>query len=496
MFGSKPRNHIAGPLACLVLLVATAQGQSAPAVATASAPAAPPTCAQTLDSLDAKIRQNYAGFLLEVRGARRAAYDSVRANVAREAAATPLSDCVRPLTRLVRWFDDPHLFVYQNPVIDSASAQAARAALRRLPLDEETLRRRFARPELPLDPIEGLWYDGPTRLAIIKDPQAGTGHFVAVLLAGDTAGWSAGDVRAEIRRVGETAYAVDLRARNFARLRLEATLHRRSILRLSPGMWGKAAPLAAADSGLLDPTDVHRPRVVLRERSVVVSLPSHDPRFMRALDSAVMAAGEAIRARGLLIIDLRGNEGGSSQMSRALHPYISMPTRQPTPYDAGVPVMLSSSAQVAYARRAFGSDTSTFVRALLRRMEAALGQLVPIEDPPSAPPIDASYEGNWRVAVLVDRGTVSAAEVLVLRALRSRRAVVIGEPTAGALDYQSTQIVGLGTGDRRWALGYPTIAAHAELPARGMRGKGIPPTMRVEWATVTDAYAEVERRMR
>jgi C-terminal processing protease CtpA/Prc len=156
--------------------------------------------------------------------------------------------------------------------------------------------------------------------------------------------------------------------------------------------------------------------------------------------------------------------------------------------------MLSSPSQIAYARRAFGPDTSAFVRALVQRLEAAPGHLVPLEDTPSPPPFDASYEGKWRVAVLVDRGTVSAAEVLVLRALRSSRAVVIGEPTAGALDYQSTQIVGLGTGDRRWALGYPTITAHAELPARGMRGKGIAPNLRVDWATVPDAYAEVERR--
>ena len=100
------------------------------------------------------------------------------------------------------------------------------------------------------------------------------------------------------------------------------------------------------------------------------------------------------------------------------------------------------------------------------------------------------------MAVLVDGGTVSAAEVLVLRALRSERAVVIGEPTAGALDYQSTQAVGLGTGDRRWALGYPTIAAHVDLPTRGMRGKGIAPMVRLRWADVADAYAEVERRLR
>ncbi len=89
---------------------------------------------------------------------------------------------------------------------------------------------------------------------------------------------------------------------------------------------------------------------------------------------------------------------------------------------------------------------------------------------------------------------MSAAEVLVLRALRSTRAVVVGEPTSGALDYQSVQIVSLGTGYPRWGLGYPTITAHAELPRRGMRGKGIQPHVRMDWSTVADPIAEVERR--
>ncbi|MBL0937671.1 MAG: hypothetical protein IBJ03_02190 [Gemmatimonadaceae bacterium] len=456
-----------------------------------------PSCAKTLDSLDAKIRGNYAGFLLEVRDQRRVAYDRMRVELMREAQARTLDDCFATMRRFVDWFADPHLFVFQSATVDSAAAAAGRASVRQLPVNEDMLRRELKARGARRDPIEGIWYDGQTRMAVVRESGNGPQRFAAVLLNADTTGWRTGHVRAEFIRVREGVYDVTLRTRAFAVQRLDGRLHRNTILRLSPGMWGKAWPVAASDSGLLDTVDVHRPRVVVRSQSVVVSIPSHDPRYTRLLDSLVAAADTAIRARSLLIVDLRGNEGGSSLMSRAIHPYVATAVSRSTPYDTGTPVMLSSPAQIAYAKRAFGSDTSAFVRSLVQRLEAAPGTLVPLDTTSPTPPRpEPSHAGGWRVAVLVDGGTVSAAEVLVLRALRSERAVVLGQPTAGALDYQSTQIVSLGTGDRRWALGYPTITAHVDLPARGMRGRGIMPQQRVDWTKVRDAYAEVERRLR
>ncbi|MBK8247196.1 MAG: hypothetical protein IPK85_07375 [Gemmatimonadetes bacterium] len=455
-----------------------------------------PTCALTLDSLDAKLRQNYAGFHLEVRGPRRAAYDAMRARLSGASRQQALDGCFPLLTEYTAWFGDPHLFVFQNQAPDTAERAANRAAVLRREVDVDALRREWVERRGDLDPIEGIWYDGSTELAVVRASPETRTHFVAVLTRGDTAGWDAGDERALFIRRADGGYDATLLTRGFARLELVARIHRGTVLRLSPGMWGKRFPIAATDSGYLDTTDVHRPRVVVRERSVVVSLPSHDPRHAFALDRALRAADTAIRARPLLIVDLRGNEGGGSMMSRALHPYITTAEARPTPFDSGAPVMWSSPAQVAYARRAFGPDTSAFVRSLVSRLKARPGTLVPLEESPARSVQEPSHAGPWKVAVLVDGGTVSAAEVLVLRALRSSRAVVIGEPTAGALDYQSVSIVGLGTGDRRWALGYPTIAAHAELPARGMRGQGIQPTIPLSWPTVGDAYTAVERLLR
>jgi C-terminal processing protease CtpA/Prc len=95
------------------------------------------------------------------------------------------------------------------------------------------------------------------------------------------------------------------------------------------------------------------------------------------------------------------------------------------------------------------------------------------------------------VGVLTDGGTVSASEVLVLRALSSERATVFGEPTSGALDYQSIQIVRFAPGQTRWYLGYPTIAASADLPAHGMRGHGIQPQVRLRLASLKDPVGTV-----
>ena len=94
------------------------------------------------------------------------------------------------------------------------------------------------------------------------------------------------------------------------------------------------------------------------------------------------------------------------------------------------------------------------------------------------------------------RGTVSASEVLVLHALRSTRTVVFGEPTAGALDYQSTSIVTLAPNERRWYLGYTNITRHLQLPLGGMRGKGFPPDVRVDWNTVPDQIAHVNSMLK
>ncbi len=463
----------------------------------AQAPSVPVGCTHTLDSLDARLRRNYAGFQLEVVTTRRSGYERALATARADAsiAGTDATACTAALRRYIAFFSDPHLFLFQNTAVDTAGNRRRRESLRRDQRDEAALRAEWSAPTSARDPLEGIWRDGALRVAVVRErPRSDT--LIAIVLASDTSIWPVGGVRARFVREGDGRYGAQLLTRHFGEQQLTATLHRRNILRFSPGMWGREYPVPDREADVAPAPDPRRPRLAVREQSVVIAIPSHDGPYQRVIDSLVAVHRDALMRTRLIIVDVRGNEGGGSLTTRALHPFIVSAERRPTPFDSGTAMILSSPEQQDYVRRISGTSPSPAATRLLARMDSNPGRLVPFSDEaPSAAFSPTPIDGPFKVAILTDGGTVSAAEVTVLMGLRSTRATVVGEPTAGALDYQSTSIIGLGTGDRRWALGYPTITAHADLPARGMRGKGIAPQVPIAWKDVDDAYAAVERLM-
>ena len=459
----------------------------------------PPSCATDLALLDRKLHLDYAGYSLELRGDRLRAFAAMKAAAQLRADTTTGDACYFVLRDFAAWFDDPHLFVFENPALDSAETKRRAAVVERRDVTEAGARAYFRAHANTLDPIEGIWYDRALRVAILPDSASGRNAFVAVLLASDTAIWPAGAVRARITRRGANNYDMQLFERNYALMHRRAEVFRHVLLRLSPGIWGKTFPVAAADSGTLDPNDPHRPVLYRRGSAFVFAIPSHNG-FKAVLDSLVAANRDALAHADRMIVDLRGNEGGGSGMTESLEPFITLEKDRPTPFPTDGALMLSSDDQIAFARRGFGPETTTFVRSLVERLKAHPGELVPLDDPSSSPKPKSHRDwvvtsGPRAVGVLVDHGTVSASEVLVLTALKSARATVFGEPTAGALDYQTASIVSISPNEKRWYLGYGTITRRADLPKGGMRGRGIPPQVPFDLDRVTDPIDYVDRAL-
>ena len=449
-------------------------------------------CLETLTGLRSAVEENYAGYRLEVVGDRAKEYERHLDDLLVQAAFAEGDACRGLLMLYLAWFDDPHLFLFQSVSVDSTRAAKRARSLRMEAVTESEVLASVANGG-ERDPIEGLWYDVGIRMAVVPDTTSASSTYIAVVTRSDSQTLPVGAVRAVFVPLGSGRYAVRLLHETLAETLVVARLHTNGILTLAPAMWGRATATGAAPG--LDPSDVRRPTLRPVDGALVVALPSHDPTYRPALDSLIERFAEELEESERLVIDLRANQGGSSWMSDPLLPYL-VDGGTPAPYDGREPVMLSSPAQIRYARRAFGSDTTAFVRRLVRSLEESPGELVPLYADTAPPPADPAPEpihGPERVAVLIDEGTVSASEVLVLKARRSARAVVMGANTAGALDYQSTQVVRIQPGEDRWYLGYPTITAHADLPADGMRGVGIPPHVPVDWTTVEDGVREALR---
>lgn len=468
-----------------------------PSLPVDTAKAAPPSCAEDLNLLKTRLEQNYAGYTLEIVGDRRREYDRL-VQRSREAAGKAKDDgCFFVLQDFLNWFDDPHLFIYQNNALDSAESVRRAKAVRTVDLDESRLRRQLLARIDRLDPIEGIWYDRELRVGIIQDPAGPRNKFIAVVLHPDSSSWRTGTVRGEFVRNPKGGYQAQVYGPNYSMRYQEADIYRRVLLRLTPGIWGKAFPVGPADSGQVDPYDPHRPTLWRKPGTVIVTLPSHDPGFIPLLDSLLKANAGALDSADRFIIDLRGNEGGASFVSDALYPwFVSAGMPSAPELRQSEALMLSSPDQIRYAKYGFGSDTSAFVRSLVERLSAAPGKLVLLRDPAAPARPETPYpppQGHARVGILIDRGTVSASEVVVLDARQSSRVTVFGEPTAGALDYQSVNVVRLSNNEDRWYFGYPTITRNDRLPRDGMRGKGIQPDVKLDWAHLSDPIATVEQ---
>lgn len=435
----------------------------------AAADESPEQCAVALDELVGRVERSYAGYHIEVvrSSDRIAEYRRFLEGLRRRTVQESVAGCHFVLRDYVNWFRDPHLFVIENPRFEPAELPSHQVPRSSLDLALVSTRLR----ESPLDPIEGLWRSSTREIAIVRASRPG--RYVAVSMTesedtppGQIIGWF---------EPSDDGYEATLIARDRTLRRSPASLQKNLLLHMPPNTWGRRAPLSALEGRLINAEHPRGPTfVVLGEDAALISIPSFAPEHRAALAAIVETNDAAIRARDLLIVDLRGNEGGSSGLGRLIEPYYA-----PFPHEGGdttapTPLVLSSPDVVSCVEGQIEnlpeSEYRSLLRTLLTSLQANPGRLVPM--PGSSPGTTSSVEAQAmprprQVAFLLDRHPVSAAEAVLLRARRSEKVTLFGENSGGSIDYQNVCVTGFGNGPLRHLLGFPSIASSDRLPVGG-----------------------------
>ncbi len=471
----------------------------APLAAQPPRPELPCECAAIFARTVTAIETDYVAFPLEVRDARslawRAHVDSLRPH----ADGTDARACSALLRRLVRFFRDGHLLIVDRPAGDSAGLPARRGARPRHAISardpwneravRDSLRAKRTRG-IALAPVEGIWRGPGYRIAVIADDDA-RDRATGVVMAVDSGPWMPGQVRAEFVRVdGEWISTVWDDA--FHPRTSPVEFSRGALLRMAPLLWGRVDPAEAL--AFVDTLDPRRPLVAFPDDSTaVVSVVTFDPSHGPALAASIDREWDRLRERRRVVIDLRGNEGGSSGQVLPLLPLLwgdrllSREEDAPTPADA---LVRSSPAMIAVWERMGWAP-----KGLVDRLRARPGELIPFDpnarvQPPPAP--RRRPREDQQVFVLTDGSTVSAAEQVVLWARRMGRATIVGAPTGGSIDYQSTFLSRVGCASMGQTLVMPLIATSGRLPEGGHNATGVLPDRRV---STTGAWlSELVRR--
>ncbi len=456
-------------------------------------------CPAEFDLAVRKVEANYAGYPDKVITENEAALRRLT-NDLQEKAAT-INDPVQCALLIEDWmafFRDQHLYiVYQSDEAldpkDTAAIRKRFAGTETLVVDEAALRQKWASAATDRDPIEGIWItdDSTYRMAIVRN-ETPRRTFAAVILAADGVFWRPGMVKAEFQPSGEPGrYDLIYYMRNHS--------HRRTTAKIQPGGrlalnnlsdWQRLVPAPQSVANNPQKQYQETPFAVLPvdQQTVLLRLGSFNDQYAADIDSMVQAHRPLLTSTPNLIIDLRGNGGGSDF---SYEPVIPLLYTQPI-ITTSIEVLASEDNTAGWAEllnnENLPDDTRAFVADFVEQMRQQPGAFIPLPDDTTT--LEKVHPNPERVAIIVDRECGSSAEQFLLAARQSTKVKLFGENSGGVLDYANLRPVVLEC--LPYALYIPTSRSK-RLPENGIDNVGIPPDVRIpegtrNWVRFTHRY--------
>jgi hypothetical protein len=231
---------------------------------------------------------------------------------------------------------------------------------------------------------------------------------------------------------------------------------------------------SSATNEKLDPRTGIR---VLNGNTLFLRLPSFEWSEKRIIDSILISNDAKLKTAENLIIDIRGNNGGTDYVYNKLLPllYTNPIIGKPDEYRSsrGNLEILEENKR----NSELSLESKEFLNLIIGKMKAQpYGYINPSGKDNYEIRLDTIYEFPKRVSIIVDNNTASSAETFLLTAMQSKKVLVYGENTAGIIDYGSTQFFYMPCKDLNLVI---PIARSTRLPDHPLDNIGITPDVKV-----------------
>ncbi|KQC02812.1 hypothetical protein AQF98_00085 [Pedobacter sp. Hv1] len=219
----------------------------------------------------------------------------------------------------------------------------------------------------------------------------------------------------------------------------------------------------------------------LSNQTTLITLPSFDYPFVNIIQDMVANNRSLIEGSKNLIIDIRGNSGGTDNAYELLFPYIiTNPIR-----NMGVEYLatqtlvngLESYIKTVQNNKEKQEEIETIKR-WIGLYEKNMGKFVNLKNSVfSIQKVDPAKRSPNHVVILTDKRVGSAAESFVMKAKQSKKVKILGTVTSGGLDYAAARMFDFGCPE--YLLQLPTYRS-LRLPDYPIDNIGIQPDLYVD----------------
>ncbi len=440
-------------------------------------------CKTSIINLSNKVENEYPGFIDKVEDS--VLYKNFKNNLIKRAENTKEGDCFEILQEYVKYFKDGHLQISSNQV-DNDELQVI-----------ETIKMKFTDYKKQViiseDKLAGIWTSGKYKVGILKIDTI----YHALIFDCEYDNWNEGEVKFKIYPNRQAVIYNRNHILSFDSVQIVDNV---AIKFLDLGMtFIKDFPESYNTN-----TDSIVQRALgfyldkLSEQTLLLRLSSFDYSNVKKVTKLIEKNHALIVSHKNLIIDVRGNGGGTDYCFRPILPYIySNPVRH-----LGAEYLVTQTLISELENWCNTADKEKYseeiedVKSDLKRMEGKIGQFIPYnaESNFGFTERDSIFSFPQRVAILVDGRCASSTEKLVLIAKQSKKVKILGTPTYGAIDYVSVREFEFDCSN--YKLYMPTVRM-MRLPEYPLDNIGIQPDIYMDkfvedWIEYAKEYIEYE----
>ncbi len=279
--------------------------------------------------------------------------------------------------------------------------------------------------------------------------------------------WRTGMVKLELKKINDTSYKVLVYDRNHE-YKLRTWTFKNGLL--DNGTWVKTGARNANKQENNDEVCYARQ---MDKQTLYIRITSFGAPFANLIDSVFTKNKALLKSLPYLILDLRGNGGGSDFAYEPIRPYLY--TNKVV--NVGVDVLATTDNINGWKKAIIGNpdipeETQKELQKFIDTMEAHKGEFI-------SSAADQNYEAEkteaypQHVVVLMDKGCGSTTEQFLLEARQSKKVTLMGMPSAGVLDYANMREGFLPCNDM--ALYYATTRSRRLKMGMGIDNVGIKP---------------------
>jgi hypothetical protein len=337
--------------------------------------------------------------------------------------------------------------------------------------------------------IEGIYrhMDSVYTIAIIRSP-TDFRDYAAVIIDSKTPLWTKGQVKMELKHYKDSLYT------NLMYMRDHTWQIQGAIFdgdNLNDHEWQKITTAAVAASSTANDDFKPIQSKQLSDKTFYIQIGTFRTSNAMAIDSLFRADSVALSKIPNLIIDLRYNNGGADYAYRPIIPYIY------TNPIVGIGNDIYATIDNANNYLKYLNDpdlpdgAKADIKELAQQMKDSLGAFIDhASDDTLTLPAVLPYPK--KIVILVNGNCASATEELLLEAMQSKKVTIMGQHTAGTLDYSN--VVEATSPCKEITFAYPCTRSRRIKLGRGIDNTGIKPAVVLspdkDWIKEAQTYLE------